>query len=173
MRLHRPTRRPGAHVVECAFIFSILMLLLVGLIVAAVGVFRYQQMAYLAREAARFAATHGGQYKKENAAAIAAGTLPDVTSDYLKTNVVQANAFSLDPSALSVAVNFNMSGGTYSWDDTDNNGARWPNSPVTVNGTTYNDTNTVSVTVSYQWMPEWFFVGPITLTSTAIMPMCY
>lgn len=173
MQLVRPAVRRGAHIVECAFIFSLLMLLLVGLVVAAFGVFRYQQMAYLAREAARFAAVHGGQYKQENAAAIAAGTLPDVTSAYITTNVVQANAFSLDPSALSVTVNFNMSSGSYSWDDTADNGARWPNSPKTVNGTTYSETNTVSVTVSYQWAPEWWFVGPITLTSTAVMPMCY
>ena len=173
MRLDRSTRRRGAHLVECAFIFSVLMLLLIGLVVGAFGVFRYQQMAYLAREAARYAAVHGGQYQKENAAAIAAGTLPNVTSAYITTNIVQGNAVGLDPSALSVAVNFNMSSGSYSWDDTANNGARWPNSPRTVNGTTYNDTNTVSVTVTYQWAPEWFFAGPITITSTAIMPMCY
>jgi hypothetical protein len=149
------------------------MLLLIGLVVGALGVFRYQQMAYLAREAARFAACHGGQYQKENAAAISAGTMPNVDSTYLTTNVVQANAVCLDPAALSVTVNFNMSSGSYSWDDTADNGNRWPNSPKTVNGTTYSETNTVSVTVSYQWVPEWFFVGPLTITSTAVVPMCY
>jgi hypothetical protein len=33
--------------------------------------------------------------------------------------------------------------------------------------------NYVTVTVSYQWMPEIFLVGPITLRSTSTMPMSY
>jgi Flp pilus assembly protein TadG len=169
---HRHLRR-GAHLVESAFVFPIVMLLVAGLMVGAMGVFRYQEMAYLAREAARFAAAHGGQYQKENAAAITQGTLPNVTSAYITSNVVQANAVNLDTSQLQVTVNFNTTSGGYGWDDTTHNGSRWPYSPVTVNGTTYNATNTVSVTVTYQWIPEWFLVGPITLTSTSVMPMCY
>jgi hypothetical protein len=97
MLLTRRARRRGAHTIECAFIFPITFALLVGLVVFAMGVFRYQQMAYLAREAARYAAVHAGQYQLENAAAIAQGTLPDVTDAYIAKQVVQANAFSLDP----------------------------------------------------------------------------
>lgn len=173
MLLNRATRRRGAHLVETAFVFPLVMLLVAGLMVGSMGVFRYQEMAYLAREAARFAAAHGGQYQKENAAAITQGTLPNVTSAYLVSNIVQANAVSLDSSRLQVTVNFNTSSGSYSWDDTTDNGNRWPYSTLTVNGTNYNVTNTVSVTVTYQWMPEWLVVGPITLTSTSVMPMCY
>jgi Flp pilus assembly protein TadG len=173
MLLNRRSRRRGAHLVETALVFPIVMLLVAGLVVGAMGVFRYQQTAYLAREAARYAAVHGGQYQKDNAAAIAKGTLPNVTSAYLTTNIVQANASNLDPSQLQVAVNFNTSSGTYSWDDTAGNGNRWPYSSQTISGTTYNVTNTVSVTVTYQWIPEWFLTGPITLTSTSVMPMCY
>jgi Flp pilus assembly protein TadG len=173
MPIARRARRCGAHLVECAFVFPITFLLLVGLVVCAMGVFRYQQMAYLAREAARYAAVHAGQYQQENAAAISQGTLPDVTCDYITTNVVKANAVSLDPSALSVTLNFNMSSGSCDWDDTANNGKRWPYSPRTVSGTTYSETNTVSVTLTYQWVPEWFLSGPITITSTAVMPVCY
>jgi Flp pilus assembly protein TadG len=172
MILVRRRRRRGAHLVECAFVFPITFLLLAGLVVLAMGVFRYQQTAYLAREAARYAAVHAGQYQKENAA-ITQGTLPNVTSDYITTNVVQASAINLDPSALTVSVKFNTTGGSYDWDDTANNGQRWPYSPVTVNGTTYNATNTVSVTITYQWMPEWGLAGPITMTSTAVVPVCY
>jgi Flp pilus assembly protein TadG len=167
------TRRRGAHLVECAFIFPIVFFLVVGLIVGAMGVYRYQQMAYLAREAARYAAVHAGQYQQENAAAISQGTLPNVTSAYLTTKIVQGNAVSLDPSALTVSVKFNTSAGSFDWDDTDNNGDRWPYSPNKINGTNYSDTNTVSVTVTYQWAPEWFLSGPITITSTAVMPVCY
>jgi Flp pilus assembly protein TadG len=169
MLLNCRTRRRGAHLVESAFVFPIVMLVVVG----AMGVFRYQETAYLAREAARYAAVHGGQYQKDNAAAITQGTLPNVTSAYLATNIVQANSSNLDPSQLQVTINFNTSSGCYGWDDTTNNGDRWPYSSVTINNTTYNVTNTVSVTVTYQWIPEWFLIGPITLTSTSVMPMCY
>jgi FlaG/FlaF family flagellin (archaellin) len=137
------------------------------------GVFRYQQVAYLAREAARYAAVHAGQYQQENAGAITAGTLPNVTKSYITTNIVQANATNMDSSSLSVTINFNMSSGSYDWDDTTDTSARWPYSQATINGTTYSETNTVSVTVSYQWYPEWGLGGPITLTSTAVMPVCY
>jgi hypothetical protein len=160
-------------VVEVCVIFSLTLLLVVGLVVCAMGVFRYQQTAYLAREAARFAAVHAGEYQQENAAAITAGTLPNVTSSYITTNIVQADAVSLDPSGLQVAVKISTSGGTYDWDDTANNGQRWPYSLRTINGTTYSETNTVSVTVTYQWAPEWFLTGPLTLSSTAVIPICY
>ena len=33
--------------------------------------------------------------------------------------------------------------------------------------------NYVTVTVTYQWYPEFLLVGPITLTSTSTMPMTY
>jgi len=58
MLLHNPARRRGAPLVECAFIIPLTFLLVAGLVVCAMGVFRYQQMAHLAREAARYAAVH-------------------------------------------------------------------------------------------------------------------
>jgi hypothetical protein len=173
MRLKSTSPRRGAHLVEVACVISLTILLLAGLVVCATGVFCYQQTAHLAREGARYAATHAGQYQKENAAAITAGTLPDVTSSYLASNVVQAGSVNLDPANLQTSVKFNTSGGSYGWDDTTNNGDRWPYSPTTVNGTTYNVTNTVSVTVTYQWTPAWFLSGPITISSTAVLPVCY
>ena len=166
-------RRPGAHALESGIIYWLVMLLVAGLMVCGMGVFRYQETASLAREAARFAAVHGGMYQKENAAAISAGLLPNVDDKYLTQNVVQARAVVLDPSKLTVQVQFNTSAGSYDWDNTGDNGARWPTSQKTINGTNYSETNTVSVTVSYQWVPEWFLSGPITLTSTSVMPMCY
>jgi hypothetical protein len=166
-------RRRGAHLVESAIVFGVTMVLVLGMVVCAIGVFRYQQTAHLAREAARYAAVHAGQYGKDNAAAITAGTLPNVTSDYITKNVVKAKAIDMDSSLLSATINFNMSSGSYGWDDTANNNSRWPYSQKTISGTTYSETNTVSVTVTYQWTPEWLLVGPITLSSTSVMPVCY
>jgi type II secretory pathway pseudopilin PulG len=166
-------RRPGAHLVESTIVFSITMVLLAGLVVSAMGIARYQATAQLAREAARYASMHGGQYQKDNAAAITNGDLPDVTSDYITKNIVKAQAVDLDPTQLTTTINFNMSSGSFDWDDTAHNGSRWPYSQKTISGTTYSETNTVSVTVTYQWSPEWFFGGTITLSSTSVMPMCY
>ena len=166
-------RRWGAHVVECSLVYPVLFMLLIGLLVGGTGVHRYQQVAHLAREAARYAATHGGQYQQENAAAITKGTLPNVNDAYITSTLVNANAAGMDTSQLQVNVSFNMSGGSYDWDDTKDNGSRWPYSPKTISNVTYSETNTVSVTVTYTWWPEAYFFGPITLTSTSVMPMCY
>jgi Flp pilus assembly protein TadG len=173
MRLPVRPRRHGAHAVEFAVVAPMVLILLIGLVVCAVATSDYQQTASLAREAARFAAVHAGQYQKDNASAIAWGTLPDVTSSYITTNVVQARAVNMDPSQLQVSVKFNTSSGTYDWDDTANNGKRWPYSTTTVNNKTYNETNTVSVTVTYTYTPAWLLGSSVTLTSTAVVPVCY
>ena len=173
MILRRRVPRRAAHLVECAIIYSVTMLLLAGLVIFAIGVFHYQQTAYLAREAARYAAVHAGQYQKENAAAITATTLPNVTKDYIIQNIVNANAFDMDTSALSVTITINTSSGSYDWDNTTDTNSRWPSSSATVSGTNYNETNTVSVTVTYTWTPPLFVAGPVTISSTSVMPMCY
>jgi Flp pilus assembly protein TadG len=172
MRLHHERcRRSGTHVLECAVIYPVVFLVVFGIIVGGLGIFRYQQVAHLSREAARYAAVHGGMYQSENAAAIAAGTLPNVTDNYLTQNLVVANAAAMDTSQLSVQVTFNNQSGSYDWDDTANNGDRYP-FEENAQGT-HNVTNTVSVTVTYQWLPEFFFSGPITISSTSVMPMSY
>lgn len=173
MRLPSARTRHAAHVVECAFVYPVVLAFTIGVMVMGLGVFRYQEVAYLAREAARYASVHAGQYQQENAAAIAAGSMPNVTDDYITTNVVKANATMLDLDSLNVTINFNSSSGSYDWDDTANNNNRWPYSETTQGGLDYNATNTVSVTVSYTWVPEAYFVGPYTLTSTSVMAVCY
>jgi Flp pilus assembly protein TadG len=173
MRLKGYQARSGAHLVECALVFPLVFLLTIGLVVGGMGIYRYQQVCYLAREAARYASVHGGQYQQEKAALIANGTLPNVNEQFIVTNIITANATNMDPASTQVNVNFNMSGGSYDWDDTTDNNNRWPSSPRTINGVVYNETNTVGVTITYTWSPELFLIGPITLTSTSVMPMCY
>ena len=168
-----PMRRKGAHMLECAIVLPMVFFFILALAIGGMGISRYQQAAYLAREAARYASTHAGQYEQENAAAISAGTLPNVNEAYIVNNLVKANAAGMDPAGLTVTVSFNMSSGSYDWDDTSDNNQRWPYSQVTNNGTAYSETNTVSVTVTYQWFPELYLVGPFTLTSTSVMPVAY
>src|SRR5262249_1207420 len=132
-----------------AIILPVTMFLLVGFVVGAMGVFRYQEVASLAREGARYASTHGAQYRADAGQSV--GT-SDVCTQDVVDNAITPKRVALDPAPLTVAC---------SWppvvnqpDKPDN----WPGSKVTV-------------TVSYQWIPEKYLVGPITLTSTAQLPI--
>jgi hypothetical protein len=127
------------------------LLLLIGMVVAAMGVYRYQQVAALAREGSRYASVHGGMYAKETGN-------PAATPQDIYNNAIAPNMAGLDPNALSYNVTWNTS--------------NYPYHTTTVNGQLVPVTNTVSVTVTYQWMPEAFF-GGVTLSSTSVVPMSY
>jgi Flp pilus assembly protein TadG len=136
-------------VLESALVFPVTFLLMFGLIVGGLGVFRYQEMASLARRAARYASVHGTQYAKDTGNSAA-------TPDDIYNNAIKPYAVSLDLTKLTYTVSYNTS-----------------NSPGTVgvqNGDVVNMRNTVTVTIQYYWVPE-ALLGGITLTSTAVMPM--
>ena len=149
MRHRFPRRRRGAALLEFAVVCPLVMMLLFSTIVGGLGVFRYQQVAALARQGARYASVHGGQYEKEKGQP--AATAADITA-----NIVQANATALKPSLLTCTVTWNSS-----------------NDPLTT--TDYDDPvgNTVTVTVTYQWFPEVYLAGPITLTSSSTAQILY
>lgn len=149
MRIHPRGGRGATTAVECAVILPATFFLLFGLVVGALGVFRYQEVATLARQATRYASTHGHQYRKD--AGLAVGTSSDWSTD-IYNNAISPNIVSLDPSLLSYTV---------SWPDVINQPGKpdnWPGSQATV-------------TVSYQWFPEVYLVGPFNLTSTSSMPI--
>jgi Flp pilus assembly protein TadG len=149
--LRNQQRRSGATLVECAIVYPITLLFVLGLIIGAMGIFRYQEMASLARETARYAAVHGTQY------ALDAGvTAP--TPDQIFQAVVPPRAAGLDLTKLSYNITYNT-----------NNA---PAHIVVQNGDVTPFTNTVTVTLTYQWLPE-AFLGGVTLSSTAQIPMSY
>jgi Flp pilus assembly protein TadG len=142
-------RRSGASLIECAIVYPVLFLFLLGLAVGGAGIFRYQEVASLAREAARYGSTHGNQYRSDAGEPV--GTGPTWSSD-IYNNAISPNVIALDPNSLSYTV---------TWPDVVNLPGKpdnWPGSQVTV-------------TVTYQWFPEVFLVGPITLSSTSSMPI--
>ncbi|MGO8746485.1 MAG: TadE/TadG family type IV pilus assembly protein [Thermoguttaceae bacterium] len=144
--------RKGATAVEYAIVGPAILMLLAGMVVVGLGVFRYEQIAALAREGSRWASVHGGMYAQEtgNSAATAA----DVYN-----NAILPMVAGLNTSDLSYTVTWNTS--------------NYPYSTTIVNGQVVAVTNTVQVTVSYQWIPEAYLAGPFTLTSTSITPMSY
>jgi Flp pilus assembly protein TadG len=143
-------RRRGTTTLEFAITCPIVFFLIFATIVGGLGVFRYQEVAAMAREGARWASVHGGQYAKET-------NQPAATPQDIFNNAIVPGAVALDPSKLSYTVTWNQN--------------NWPlyvdNDVETPTG------NTVTVTVTYQWVPEMYLVGPITLTSTSTSQMMY
>jgi Flp pilus assembly protein TadG len=137
--------------VECAVICPAVFLFVIGLVVGAIGIFRYQEMAALARRAARYASVHGAQYAKDTGNAAA-------TPQDIYNNAIAPNAVALDLKQLSYAVSYNTNNHPYH--------------TGVINGTVVATQNTVTVTLNYQWVPE-AFLGGITLSSTSVMPMLY
>ena len=166
-RSRRPAARQGATVVEFAIVGPATFLILLGLVVGGLGVFRYQEVAHLAREATRYASTHAGDYQLEGIPAATGVASVSANSDiqaYLAGKTV-----ALDPTKLTVNTSWSA-----------------PASIVPLNLPTYLiidptippslqkvERNYVTVTVTYQWMPEVFLVGPINLTSTSKIAVSY
>jgi Flp pilus assembly protein TadG len=147
-----PIRRKGAVMVDNAIILLLLLMFIIGTIVGGLGVLRYQQIALLAREGARYASVRGTQFQADGKGAAATPT--DV----------------FDNAMLPLATGLDQQNLTYS--------VVWPNGKTAV----YADPTsippgqpkgaTVEVTVNYKWIPEAFF-GGTTMTSKSVMPMQY
>jgi Flp pilus assembly protein TadG len=58
-------RRTGAVVVESAIIYPVLLILVLGIVLVGLTVFRYQECAHAAREGARWASVHGSTWAAE------------------------------------------------------------------------------------------------------------
>src|SRR6516165_2943741 len=105
IRVSRTVRRRGATVVECAIIYPITFLLMLGLIIGGLGVFRYQEISSVAREGARWASVHGYQSAQE-ANPTGAATLTTANDVYTNAIKPQADAANLDPPSLSYSVSY-------------------------------------------------------------------
>ncbi len=142
--------RRGTTAVEFAVVAPIAIFLLLATMVGSQGVFRYQQVAALARDASRWASVHGAQYAQDTGN-------PAATSEDIYESVILPQATTLKPEHMSYQV---------SWDKS--------NLPLEITDDVQNPVgNTVTVTVSYQWLPEIFLLGPINLTSSSTVQMNY
>jgi len=130
------------------------------LIIGGMGVFRYQQVACLAREAARYAAVHGSGWHKETGQ-----TCP--TSSAIQ-NAVLPLAVGMDQNNLAMQVQWvgQVSGTVQNWDSVSKH-------PLSVNTSNQGVVNRLRVTVTYQWTPQLYLVGSINLQSTCEIPMSF
>ncbi len=162
-------RRRGAVVVEFAIVAPVMLFIVFAEIIGGLAISRHQEIAHLARDCARFASTHGGDYQQDGIAT-KTGVPSVLTSDhlrsYLANKVVLLNLdqLQIDLSWTSPTNLTPRNMPTYV--DTDPN--QVPPGQIVIR-------NNVIVTLKYDWMPETNFlgIGPITLTSTSEMPMSY
>jgi hypothetical protein len=138
MVIRKQQRRSGTTVVECAMIYPVFFQIVIGLIVGALGIFRFQQVASLAREGARYASVHGFKYSQATGNAAA-------TPQEVYDKIIKPKATALDVNAVTYSV---------VWTPDNRQDSK------------------VSVTVSYQWVPEAVF-GGIKLSSTSTIAMAY
>jgi Flp pilus assembly protein TadG len=150
-----------AQVLETAIILPAVMMLTLGTCSAAMGIYYYQLVATLAREVARYASVHGGQYFQDTGNSVTAGQM--------------ASALGLNLNNLTYQVQWGTAvSGSWVWTDWVSSSSSPP--------TSYNPNsvppgepqyNLVQVTVTCQWTPDLYITGPLNLTSTSVMPMSY
>jgi Flp pilus assembly protein TadG len=156
--IDRERNRGGVVALETAFVLPVLFFLLLALIVWGTGVFNYQLVACLAREGARWTAVRGDFYQRD------LGASSPTTQDVLQQAVLPF-ALGLDPAALSIQVQWvdQATGVVQDWDAS-------PKAVQSITPLGECVTNTVRVTVTYQWTPG-LLLGSMTLSSTSEIPM--
>jgi Flp pilus assembly protein TadG len=149
-------RRRGASLAEYAIVLPVFCYLTFGSLVIGWGIFLNSEIESLAREGARWAAVHGGNWKSENN----------------KTSLTTAS----DVYTNAILPRITKSDGT-TWLDTSNlnYSVTWLNSaqmPTYTNGSGQTVANTVAVTVTYNWSPQ-LYLGAMTLSGSSVMTMVY
>ena len=123
--------------------------------------FRYEQVACQAREAARWASVRGGNWQQATGKS-------SPTQDEILQQAVLPLAAGMDPAKINIRVQWiDQSTGT---------AVDWDGAPKDVRSPTAGGgyvTNTVRVTVSYEYAPQFFITGSITVTSTSEIPMSF
>src|SRR5947209_12340412 len=145
MRVPRSPARRGAVMVESAIVYPLLFLLLFGLIVGGLCVFRYQQMVLLSREAARYASVRGSASQKETNQA------PPTVAQITQLVVLPLSA-GMEPDKVTVQIQW-ISPATnkiVDWDDS-------PKSPTSLDKQGNPVANRVRVTVTYLWDAGFLF----------------
>lgn len=176
-------KRPGATLVEVAFVLPITFFLIFAILAGGILVFKSQEVAYIARETARYASVHGAVQASKVGTATAEGEL----IAYAQSTALTIAASALTSSQISVSMlvikpgtapaSTQPAASTVDWDDTTDNKMRAPYSTWIDNSSgsnvTVTVTNMVIVTVTYTWNSGIYILSPITLSSTSTMPMSY
>ncbi len=106
--------RRGMAAVECAMVYPVAIVLLLGTIIMGLGIFRYEQLQALAREGARYASVHGPLYASENnqSEASTATVLTYVQGMAVGLNGLNCTAVTYSATSLPCTVGVTL---TYTW----------------------------------------------------------
>ena len=137
--------------VEFAIVAPAVFVLIFGVLIGGLGVARYQQLAYLAREASRYASVHGAQYATETGQTAATPTM-------VYDSVIARKAVGLNLSKLTYSVTWNTDNGQFH--------------TVVVGRNNRQVANTVTVALTYVWIPEGF-VPQKAMHSTSVSVMSF
>jgi len=153
--------RRAALAVEAAVVYPVVILFFLALVIGGVGVFRYQQVACLSREGARWASVRGGNWQSETKKS-------SPTQQQILQQAVLPYGAGMDPSSIALQVEWvdQSTGTAVPWDSAGKD-------VLSLTAAKDSVTNTVRVTVTYQWSPELFLLGAITLQSTCEIPMSF
>jgi Flp pilus assembly protein TadG len=194
MILSRKGQREGTILVESALIYPVLFLLIMGVILMGIAVFRYQQVSHISREAARWASVHGQEYENDtmgvnqNSAYWATPGRRAATADDIYNDAVLPQAAGMPNGALTYTTTQNAAANTITYTGTSADGSvvvavTWnmkadgtpdkrPTRTVTVADATapsgsrdVAQYNTVTVAVTYKWNTPLFGMLPVSCTS--------
>lgn len=116
MILRKPRGHPrrGLSAVECAAIYPAVTLLLIGMLILGLGVFRYQQLQALAREGARYASVNGPAYAAAtgNPQATTTSVLSHISSMAVGLSGLSCTSVSYSATTLPCTVSVTLS---YTW----------------------------------------------------------
>ena len=106
--------RRGTTVVECAAVYPLAILLVFGTLVIGLGIFRFEQLHFLAREGARYASVHGPAYASAtgNSQATTSTVLTHVSSMAVALNGLACTSVSYSSTTLPCTVSVTLS---YQW----------------------------------------------------------
>jgi Flp pilus assembly protein TadG len=156
-----PCLRKGAVLVESAFVYPLLFLMLFGLIVGGMGIYRYQAVACMAREAVRYASVRGSDWQVTT-------NQKSPTQEQIAQTVVAPLAVAMDTTQLTTTVELinGVSGTATAWDNSNQ-------ATTSLNANGQPVANRVRVTITYNWYPELLLGGPIALQSVSETPMSF
>lgn len=106
--------RRGGTALECALVYPVALLLLLGTIVIGLGIFQYQQLQALAREGARYASVHGPAYKAATGNSEASTTSVLTYLDGLEVGLNGFNCTNVSYSATTLPCTVTVTL-TYTW----------------------------------------------------------
>lgn len=115
IRRHRKSGlRRGVSTLECAAVYPAAILLLMGTVIMSLGIFRYQQLQFLAREGARYASVHGPTYASETGQSMASTStvLAQVQGMAVGLSGLECTAVNYSSTSMPCTVSVTL---TYTW----------------------------------------------------------